>query len=265
MYGNCFRNGCETMRLKNKVCIIIGGASGIGKETAKQYHKEGAIVYVIDRKPILMEDEIQNSIVCDVTDEKKIQKEIYHIYEKEKKIDVLFYIAGIDIIGNVEQTTIEEFKKILDVNLMGILYVLKAILPIMRHQHYGNIILPGSDQCFMAKTDSSAYGMTKAAISYLTKSVAIDYAKYQIRVNSICPGPVDTPMYQKNIDYICQHYPEYNDKDELLKLLASRQPMNRIGHPKEIANLAVFLASDESSYMTGSEVRIDGGSTIGTL
>lgn len=250
--------------LENKVCIITGAASGIGKATTESFIAEGGKVYAIDIKEI-KNTKVEEKYLCDIRDYNKLEEIINRIYQKEGKIDVLFNIVGIHSIGTVESIKMSDFKEVLDVNLWGCINILKIILPIMKKQLKGTIILPGSDQSYIAKTDSCAYGVSKMAISGLTKSVALDYAKYNIRVNSICPGPVDTPMYNKTVDYILENYEEYNNKEELLKILAQRQPMGRIAKPEEIANLVTFLASDKASFMTGSEVKIDGGSTIGTL
>lgn len=250
--------------LKNKVCIVVGAASGIGKATLENFILEGAKVYAIDKKKI-ENNETKRKYLCNIRNYQKLKEIIYEIYTIEGQIDVVFNIVGINCIGTVESTNLNTFKEVLEVNLFGSVNILKIVLPIMKKQQKGTIILPGSDQSYIAKTDSCAYGVSKAAISGLTKSVALDYAKYNIRVNSICPGPVNTPMYNNNVEYILKNYEEYNDRDELLKILAERQPMNRIAEPKEIANLVTFLASDKASFMTGSEVKIDGGSTIGTL
>lgn len=250
--------------LKKKVCIIIGAASGIGKATMEKFINENAKVYAIDVKKI-KNKKIKKSYICDIRNYEKLNEIIEDIYSIEGKIDVVFNIVGIHKIGTVENTYRKEFEEVLEVNLWGCINVLKAVLPIMKKQRNGSIILPGSDQSYIAKTDSCAYGVSKAAVSGLTRSVALDYAKYNIRVNSICPGPVNTPMYNNTVDYILENYDEYKNKDELLKILAERQPMKRIAESEEIANLVAFLASDKSSFMTGSEVKIDGGSTIGSL
>lgn len=250
--------------LKNKICIIVGAASGIGKATLENFLLEGATVYAIDKKKI-ENTRAKGKYLCDIRDYNKLEEIIHNIYNTEGKIDTVFNIAGINCIGTVESTSMNDFKEVIEVNLIGNINILKIVLPIMKKQSSGSIILPGSDQSYIAKTDSCAYGVSKAAISGLTKSVALDYAKYNIRINSICPGPVNTPMYNNTVEYILKNYNEYNDREELLKILAERQPMNRIAEPNEIANLVTFLASDKASFMTGSEVKIDGGSTIGTL
>ena len=251
-------------QLKNKVCLVIGAASGIGKETVEKFILEGAKVYAIDQNEIYC-DKVQKKYQCDIRDYEKLEKIIKEVYEIERKIDVVFNIVGIHCIGDIEKTSIKEFRDLLDVNLFGSINVLKIILPIMKQNRCGCIILPGSDQSFIAKTDSCAYGISKAAISGLVRSVALDYAKYNIRVNSICPGPVNTQMYNNTVNYILENYDEYNDKEELLRILANRQPLGRIAQPEEIANVVCSIASDQFSFMTGAEIKVDGGSTIGTL
>ncbi|MDE7432175.1 MAG: SDR family oxidoreductase [Lachnospiraceae bacterium] len=247
----------------NKVYIVIGGGSGIGAATVHRLKDKNATVYVFDLK---YDYEINdNCFICDVRDDERITELISNIYSCEGRIDGVFHIAGIHIIGDVLTNTNQQINEIFDINVQGCINTLRAVLPIMKKQGYGSIILPGSDQCIIAKTDSCYYGMTKMAISYLTKSVALDFAKYHIRVNAICPGPVNTNMYQKSVDYIQQNYPKYNDRDYLWKVLEQRQPMGKIADADDIAGLVCFLLSDDSTYMTGALIPIDGGTTVGTL
>mgnify|MGYP004471748843 CR=1 FL=1 len=251
------------MYWNNKVYLVIGAGAGIGAATFKRLQANKSTVYGIDVK--FDNDLGDNCYKCDVKDAALLGSIINEIFRKEGKIDGVFHIAGIHIIGDVLKCNDHQIRDIFETNVQGCINSLKCILPIMKEQGYGSIVLPGSDQCFMAKTDSCYYGMTKMAIAYLTKSVALDYAKYHIRVNAICPGPVDTNMYQQSVNYIQQNYPEYQDRDYLWKVLEERQPMGKIASPDDIAGLVCFLLSEHSSYMTGALVPIDGGTTVGTL
>ena len=162
-------------------------------------------------------------------------------------------------VGNIEETSLDDFEKVLSVNLKGVFYVLKEILPIMRANEKGNIVLMGSDQSLVGKGKSSVYGLTKGAIGQLTKSTAIDYADYNIRVNCICPGTIDTPLLAKAIEGFSSLTNISNDN--ILSSLALAQPIKRIAKPYEIANVVLFLLSDASSFITGSLFSADGGYT----
>src|SRR5262249_20927285 len=142
-------------------------------------------------------------------------------------------------------------------NIGGTFFALKTVLPIMKKQQYGSIVLMGSDQTFSGKASSSLYGLTKGAIGQLTKSTAIDYAAYHIRTNCIRPWTIDTPLLHKAVDVFvsltsAKKEDVYNDLNKI-------QPMGRIGKPEEIANAVAFLLSDDNSFMTGSLVSVDGG------
>lgn len=245
------------MKFINKIAIVTGGSTGIGKETITKLNSEGAKVYNLD----IVEVKNENStfIKCNMSNYSEVQNAVKTVFEKEGKIDLLFANAGIHLFANIEETSIEEFDKVVSVNIKGVFYMLKEVLPIMREQNYGNILLMGSDQSFVGKGKSSAYGLTKGAIGQLTKSTAIDYAPFNIKVNCICPGTIDTPLLDKAVEKFQSLTGMKND--EVKKLLEEAQPIQRIAQPSEIANVASYLLSDENSFMTGSLVPVDGGYT----
>jgi NAD(P)-dependent dehydrogenase (short-subunit alcohol dehydrogenase family) len=244
------------MNWKNKIVIITGAGTGIGKATKDLLRTKGCIVYNLDLK--ITDDELPEYFIqCDVRNREQIKKAVEKVYTKEEKIDMLFTNAGIHLFANIEQTTDEQFDNIVNTNVAGTFFTLKAVLPIMKKQQYGNVVLMGSDQTFAGKANSSVYGMTKGAIGQLTKSTAIDYAPYNIRVNCICPGTIDTPLLHKAVEvYVGLTSIK---RDDVYKDLNKIQPMGRIGKPEEIANTVAFLLSDENSFMTGSLVSVDGG------
>ena len=172
---------------------------------------------------------------------------------------MLFADAGIHLFAGIEETTDEEFDNVTATNINGTFFTLKAVLPYMRMQQQGSIVLMGSDQSFVGKASSAVYGMTKAAIAQLTKSTAIDYAPYGIRVNCICPGTIDTPLLHKAVE----RYSKLNavNKSDVYEGLNTIQPLGRVGKAEEIAAVVIFLLSDENSFMTGSLVSADGGYT----
>lgn len=244
------------MTWKNKVAIITGAGTGIGQATKNLLREKGCIVYNLDIAAPAEEIE-GHYIHCDVRDRKEIKKAVDEVYSKEQTIDMLFANAGIHLFANIEQTTDEQFDNLVATNIAGTFFTLKAVLPIMKKQGFGSIVLMGSDQTFAGKASSAIYGMTKGAIGQLTKSTAIDYAPFNIRVNCVCPGTIDTPLLHKAVDVYINL--TSSKKDEVYKDLNKIQPMGRIGRAEEIANVVAFLLSDDNSFMTGSLVSADGG------
>lgn len=243
------------MDWKNKIVIITGGSSGIGEATRKLLHEKGCTVYNLDiTEP---GDNKGFFTYCDVRNRSAVRDAVKSIGDKEKRIDMLFANAGIHLFATIEETNDEELDKLIGTNIYGTYTILQAVLPHMRHQNKGSIVLMGSDQSFVGKASSSAYGMTKGAIAQLTKSTAIDYAKYNIRVNCICPGTIDTPLLEKAVDHFATLSSQ--PKEKIMADLNTIQPAGRIGKPSEIANAVAFLLSDESSFITGSLLSADGG------
>jgi NAD(P)-dependent dehydrogenase (short-subunit alcohol dehydrogenase family) len=243
----------NTMDWKNKIAIITGASTGIGKATKDLLQSKGAIVYNLDNQ----NTEDKYFIKCDVRVKENIKEAYAQIHQKEKRIDMLFANAGVHLFANMEETTDEEFENLLAINIRGTYYSVKYVLPYMKAQSKGSILLMGSDQSSVGKASSSVYGMTKGAIVQLTKSTAIDYAKFGIRVNCIGPGTINTPLLHKAVDHFSQK--TGTDKAEVYKSLDGVQPWGRIGLPEEIAATAAFLLSDESSFTTGALFPVDGG------
>jgi len=245
------------MRFETKIAIVTGGTTGIGQATCSRLVEEGATVYNLDINEAI--DSKVKFIKCDVSSYESVQNAIKQVLEKEKRVDLLFANAGIHLFANLESTSIEQFEKILSVNVKGVFYTLKEVIPVMKAQQHGNIVLMGSDQSLVGKGDSSVYGLTKGAIGQLTKSTAIDYASDNIRINCICPGTIQTPL----LDNAIQTFKGISglSEEEVFKILQEAQPIQRVAEPKEIANTVCYLLSDENSFMTGSLVSVDGGYT----
>ncbi|HEU5168484.1 MAG TPA: SDR family oxidoreductase [Chitinophagaceae bacterium] len=245
------------MEWKNKVAVITGASTGIGKATKELLRNKGAIVYNLDRNKPGEDD--RHFIFCDVSKKENINTAIDTVFEKEKRIDMLFANAGVHLFATLEETTYEQLESIVAINILGIFCLLKKTIPIMKQQQLGSIVLMGSDQTFIGKAGSSVYGMTKAAIGQLAKSTAIDYAPYNIRVNCICPGTINTPLLHRAVEQFVAK--TGTAAEEVYRLLDGVQPMGRIGKPEEIAQSVAFLLSDESSFTTGSLFAVDGGYT----
>jgi NAD(P)-dependent dehydrogenase (short-subunit alcohol dehydrogenase family) len=244
---------------KIRVSVVTGASTGIGKATIDLLRERGGRAYNLDIKP----DESSGVffIYCDVTDPAAVNTAISEVLKREGRIDSIFANAGVHLFANLEETTTEQLDHIMAINLKGVFFILQSSIPIMKRQKYGVILLMGSDQTLIGKGRSSAYGMTKGAIGQLTKSTAIDYASFNIRVNCLCAGTTKTPLFHNAVDRY--HKLSGIPKEEIRKSLDSAQPIPRVAEPAEIAKVAYFLLSDESSYVTGALVAADGGYTSG--
>lgn len=245
------------MNFSDNVVVITGATTGIGRATMELLRERGATVYNLDIQPDGCPGDY--FVSCNVTDHRSVSVAIDKVVEREGKIDALFANAGVHLFANLEETTFEEFETVLAINLKGVFYTLKAVIPVMKKHHHGVILLIGSDQTLIGKGRSSIYGLTKGAIGQLTKSTAIDYAPFNIRVNCLCAGTTDTPLMWKAVARY--HKLSGLPEEEIKTGLDHAQPITHVARPEEIAKVACFLLSDESSYMTGALVAADGGYT----
>lgn len=237
-----------------KTCIVTGGSSGIGLSIIELFIANGYQVFNLD---------IQSSPVgifkqCDMTNVKQVTNIINNI-GKHHTIDVLVSNAGIHFSGNIESTSEEDFERVFNINVKGAFAAVKAVLPSMKINKSGSIVLIASDQALIAKQNSFAYNMSKASLASIAKTTALDYASYNIRSNAVCPGTIETPLYHKAIDAYCER--SGAEKSSIHKEEEALQPLGRLGQPEEVAELVLFLASDKSSFITGSLQVIDGGYT----
>ncbi|MEO6818458.1 MAG: SDR family oxidoreductase [Ginsengibacter sp.] len=245
------------MQWKDSVTVITGASSGIGKATLELLRNEGGRVYNLDNIPPAQPD--LYFINCDVSNRHNVDQSIKIIYDKEKRIDFLFSNAGRHLFANIEDTSYEQLESLVSINLMGTFYLLKTVIPLMKLQQNGSIVLMGSDQSFVGKASSAVYGMTKGAVAQLAKSTAIDYASHNIRVNCICPGTIQTQLLDNAVkQFVTQSGQEATSVYASLNTI---QPLGRIGRPDEIAKTVRFLFSDDSSFITGALIAVDGGYT----
>lgn len=244
------------MDWKNKIAIITGAGSGIGKATKDLLRNNGCTDYNLDLM-LLAGDDPAFFVRCDVRERAAVKAAVDTVFNKERRIDFLFANAGIHLFANMEETTDEAFDNVVATNIYGTFYTVRSVLPYMKAQRSGSMVLMGSDQTFVGKAKSSVYGLTKGAIGQLAKSTAIDLAPFNIRVNCICPGTINTPLLHNAVDRYVALSSE--NKSDVYKDLDSAQPLGRVGRPEEIAQVVLFLLSEEASFMTGSLVAADGG------
>ncbi|QDP02360.1 SDR family NAD(P)-dependent oxidoreductase [Thalassotalea sp. PS06] len=240
-----------------KVCIVTGGSSGIGAAIVARFCENGYRVFNLD----IQVNENQTTahyIHCDVSDFAAVKAAIERIIRKTGNVDVLISNAGRHLSANIENTEEDVFDKLIDLNVKGAFAATQAVLPAMKHQG-GAIIYIASDQALIAKHNSFAYNLSKHALASMAKTTALDYAQFNIRANALCPGTVETPLYHHAIDAYCQR--SGADKNEIHAEEAALQPLGRLGQPDEVADFALFLASDKASFITGSLQVIDGGYT----
>jgi len=247
--------------LKNKIAIITGGGSGIGRAISVLFARQGARVYILDIDEKGSSDTVEqikssggfaDFIYCAVDHEESVEKGVQQIISRGNP-DILVNNAGIAHIGNAENTSVSDFEKLFSVNVKGVFHLVKTCIPYMKSQ--GGVILNMSSiAALVGLSDRFAYSMTKGAVSAMTLSIAKDYIKYNIRCNSISPARVHTPFVD---GFIAKNYPGL--EDEMFKKLSASQPIGRMARPEEIAALALYLCSDEASFITGTDYPIDGG------
>jgi NAD(P)-dependent dehydrogenase (short-subunit alcohol dehydrogenase family) len=242
-------------RLDSRVALVTGGASGIGEATCRAMAAAGAFVIVADLNAVAAEklaNELGNAkaMTLDIASESAVNA----AFASVDRLDILVNNAGIGLVGGIEDTTLADFERLMLVNVTGMFLVTRAAVPKLLATK-GNIVNIGSVAGVVGIKKRYAYCATKGAVVAMTKQLAVEYAQ-QIRVNCICPGTVDSPFVEGYLEKYHKH-----EKEKVRQELNQRQPIGRLGRPEEIANLALYLASDEAAFITGSIVAIDGGWT----
>ena len=243
-------------KLDGKVAIITGGNSGMGLATAKLFVKEGAYVYITGRRQKELDEaarEIGKNVTAvqgDVANLADLDRLYAVIKEKHGRMDIVFANAGAGELVPLGQITEQHFDKLFNINVKGLLFTVQKALPLMRDG--GSIILNGSIAGYTGTEAFSVYSATKAAVRSFARSWTNDLKARKIRVNTLSPGPVDTPIF--NSIGVTQ-----DEVEKVKQGFAAQVPLGRMGRPEEIASVALFLASDDSSFVTGIDLSVDGG------
>jgi NAD(P)-dependent dehydrogenase (short-subunit alcohol dehydrogenase family) len=239
--------------LDGTIAIVTGGSTGIGRATAETYLDRGATVVIANRSVDAgraTADALGCDFVpCDVADYEQVQALVETVVADHGRLDVMVNNAGIGRIGTVEDMSFEDWHDVLRINLSGVMHGTRAAMPHLTESE-GSVVSIASIYGLVAGPGATAYATAKGGIVNFTRSVAVDYAPRNVRVNSICPGFVETAMTD----------PAFDD-DEFYEYVRGQTPMGRIAQPEEIAGLAAFLASDDASYITGANIPVDGGWT----
>jgi len=254
-------------RLDQKIAFVTGAGSGIGEQIARLFAQQGAHIVLADIRLDAAErvaGEIQaaggnaNVQQLDVAEESQVKAVIEQVATAEGRLDILVNNAGISHVGNILETSLEDWERVMSVNARGVfLCAREGVRQMLAQSPVGGVIINMSSVAATIGIDRRLpYCASKGAVLALTRSIAIDFATQGIRCNAICPGTVHTPFVE---DYLARHFADH--EDEVRRQLHARQPIGRMGRPDEIAFAALYLASDEAAFVTGSALVIDGGWT----
>ncbi len=251
------------MRFQDKVVVVTGAAVGIGQAALVAFAREGARVALVDRdreRGLALLDDLQRAgyealaVGADVADENDVRAMVEQVVDRWDRLDVLVNNAGVYIQGDVTQTSLDEWERILRINVTGAFLCSKYAAPVMIAQKRGVIVNVASEAGLVGIKGQVAYNVSKGAMIALTRSCAVDLAEHGIRVNSVCPGTTATPLVEAAVNRAADPVAARRHLEEI-------RPANRLGTPEEIASAILYLASDEAAYATGAILSIDGGYT----
>jgi len=244
------------MRLANKTAIITGGGSGIGKTSAKFFHREGANVVLFGRRKHKLEETAKElgtralAIEGDMTRSTDLDRLVQETRSTFQRIDILVNNAGIFKGAPLHEVSDNQYDEIMNVNMTAVFQLTRKVLPVMMEQKGGSIIHISSILGIIAVPQVAVYNISKGAMNQLNRSIAVEYGSYGIRSNSICPGLIKTDMTA-----------DLMNDETLMQEWSKEYPLGRFGKPEDVANACLFLASDESSFITGTVIPVDGGFT----
>lgn len=241
------------MEFKNRTAVITGGGKGIGAACARAFFDAGANVVVLDKDADIsgVTDERWLVLQCDVADEEQVIEAAVKAFQRFNSVHYLVNNAGIQRYGTVVDTTVDEWDKVMNVNLKSYFLCAKHFIPHIQKSGSGVIINVASVQAFVSQKNVAAYTTAKTAILGLTRSIAVDFAP-NIRCVAICPGTVDTPMLRKSFSLS-------PNPEEVLQECIDMHPIGRIGTPEDVAEVVKFMCDDKAGFITGQYIRVDGG------
>lgn len=251
-------------KLKGKVVVVTGAAAGIGRASSLLFAQEGALVAAIDcdaaRNGELVEEILSQggaamAVTADVSSAGDVETAVSQIHDRWKRIDILFNNAGIVTGGKVHTLQEEEWDRVFSINVKSMFLFSRAVLPLFLKQGGGVILNTASSAALRVAADRALYSASKSAVASLTKSMALDYAENNIRVNCLCPGTVDTPSLQARLG-------QTGNAEEVRKQFIARQPLRRFGKAEEVAKAALYLISEDAAFITGTALQIDGGMAL---
>jgi len=249
------------MRLDKKTAIVTGAASGIGRTTAVRMAGEGALVIAADINERGLAETAEmakaqgymlETLLCDVSKEEDVKNVVSRAIEMFGRIDALVNIAGVSITKYVTDTSREEYSRIMDVNMGGCFLFTREALKHMKEQRFGAIVNLASELAFVGYPDLAAYTSTKGAMIAFSRSVALDAIRYNVRVNCVCPGATDTPIFWDGVD-------DPEERRKMLEQVKAEKPIGRLITTDEVANGIIFMISDEASACVGANLVMDGG------
>ena len=251
------------MRLAGRRVLVTGAASGIGRAVAELFRAEGAAVALLDRNAALLEEVTAGfgdgpavvALPCDVTDEAAVGRAVAAAADGMGGVDGIVGAAGVDLMRAFDEMTPADWRRVIDVNLTGAFLVCHAAVGHLKAAGRGTVVQISSGAALRPLAARTAYCTAKAGLVMFAKTLAVDLAPFGVRVNAICPGIVDTPMFR-------QSYESEADPEAALESILDRYLIRRAGQPGDIANAALFLSSEESAHVTGSALAADGGRTF---
>jgi NAD(P)-dependent dehydrogenase (short-subunit alcohol dehydrogenase family) len=250
-----------TRRFEGRVVVVTGGAAGIGAASARAFAAEGAATFVLDRDADagadLERSSAGNGAVLrfgrgDVTSEHDVRAIVDEAVRTCGRLDVMHANAGIEWTKGIADTTPDEWARVLDVNLTGVYLAARCALIQMIEQRGGSIVITASPHALVTLPDAGAYAASKGGVLALTRALALEGAPHGVRVNALLPGAIDTPMLRREME-------ASSDPERQLERFAAIHPLNRLGRSEEVAAVALFLASDAASFVTGAALAVDGG------